>query len=129
LKIIEAFDKNDTGLIDFEDMKKILLGYGDQVNNSQLKFVSEQLKLRFAKCKTSGIVSEVKNSFTTVFSVLQNLEKPTWFGKKKKKFFFGVGFCPFCEFCQKTGFLDFFQLKKVRMRHPAYILNQRRKLY
>jgi hypothetical protein len=32
--------------------------------------------LRFAKCKTRRIVSEVKNFFTTVFSVFQNLEKP-----------------------------------------------------
>jgi phosphatidylserine decarboxylase len=57
------------------------------------------------------IVSEVKNSFTTVFSVFQNLEKPTWLRKKKIKYFFGGGFCPFGEFCQKTGFLDFFQPK------------------
>lgn len=26
-----AFDKDDTGLIDFEDLKNILLKYGDQV--------------------------------------------------------------------------------------------------
>jgi hypothetical protein len=43
--------------------------------------------IRFAKCKTRRIVPEVKNSFTIVFSVLQNLEKPTWFSKKKKNFF------------------------------------------
>jgi hypothetical protein len=67
--------------------------------------------LRCAKYETRRIVSEVKNFFTTVFSVFHNLEKPTWLSKKKKNFFFGRGFFTFWEFCQKTGFLDFFQLK------------------
>jgi hypothetical protein len=39
--------------------------------------------VRFAKCKTRRIVSEVKIFFTTVFSVFQNLDKPTWLSKKK----------------------------------------------
>jgi hypothetical protein len=59
--------------------------------------------LRFAKYEMRRIVSEVK-FFTTVFSVFQDLEKPTWLSKKKK-IFFGGGFCPFGKFCQKTGFL------------------------
>jgi hypothetical protein len=40
------------------------------------------------------------------------LEKPTWFGKKKIKFF-GEGFSLFWEFYQKTGFLDFFLSAKI----------------
>jgi hypothetical protein len=40
----------------------------------------------------------VKNSFTTVFSLLENLEKPTWFGKKKKKNFLGSDFALFGNF-------------------------------
>jgi hypothetical protein len=35
----------------------------------------------------------------------------------------------FGNFTKKSVFWDFFQLKYVRLRHPAYILNQRKKLY
>jgi hypothetical protein len=41
-------------------------------------------KVREMQNATHSIVSEVKNFFTTVFSVFQNLEKPTWLSKKKK---------------------------------------------
>jgi hypothetical protein len=39
---------------------------------------------------------------TTVFSVFQNLERPTWFGKKINKFFFEWGFSTFWEFYQNS---------------------------
>jgi hypothetical protein len=47
------------------------------------------------------IVSEVKNFFTTVFSVFQTLEKPTWLSKKKKKFFLGGVFPLLGNFAKK----------------------------
>jgi hypothetical protein len=53
------------------------------------------------------IVSEVKNFFTTVFSVFQNLEKPTLLSKKKQKFF-EVGFFHFLGILPKKGFFGLF---------------------
>jgi hypothetical protein len=49
------------------------------------------------------IVSEVTNSFTTVFSLYHYLDKPTWLGWKKKLFFWW-GFSTFWEFYQKRLF-------------------------
>jgi hypothetical protein len=59
--------------------------FGSYKTGASLKL---NLLLRFAKYETRRIVSEEKNSFTTVFSVWQNLEKPSWFSKKN----FWVGF-------------------------------------
>jgi hypothetical protein len=55
------------------------------------------------------IVSEVKDFFTTVFSVFQNLEKPTLLSKKKKKIYFGWGlvFPLFGNFAKKRVFWTF----------------------
>jgi hypothetical protein len=50
------------------------------------------------------IVSEVKNSFTTVFSEFQNLEKPTWLSV-------GVVFALLGNFAKKQVFWTFFQPK------------------
>jgi ATP-binding cassette subfamily C (CFTR/MRP) protein 10 len=65
--------------------------------------------LRFAKCKTRRIVSEVKSSFTTVFSVLQNQEKLTWL--RKKKIFFWMGFFHFLGILSKNRFFRLFSAK------------------
>jgi hypothetical protein len=49
-------------------------------NNFEMKDFKVKVLLfviRFAKCKTRCIVSEVKNSFTAVFSLLHNLDKHT----------------------------------------------------
>jgi hypothetical protein len=67
----------------------------------------ESKKLRWAKYETRRIVSEVKHFFTTVFSVFQNLEKPTWLSKKKKIFFLGEVF-PLFGNLAKNGFFGLF---------------------
>jgi E3 ubiquitin-protein ligase mind-bomb len=41
-------------------------------------------KVRFPKYEMLRIVSEVRNLFTTVFSVFHKLEKHTWLSKKKR---------------------------------------------
>jgi hypothetical protein len=70
--------------------------------------------VRFAKCKTQRIVSKVKNSFITVFSVLQNLAKLTWFIKKKIYFYryvtrYVLFYCTlFGNFTKKIIFKTFF---------------------
>jgi hypothetical protein len=54
----------------------------------------------------------MKNFFTTVFSVFQNLEKPTWLSKKLKKFFFWVWFFHFLGILPINGFFGLFSAKK-----------------
>jgi hypothetical protein len=108
-------------------------GRGQQPHYSEFREGNFIYKLRFAKCKTRRIVSEGKKSFTTVFSVIQNLEKPTWFSKKKI-FHFGQGrasahLLKFLGIIPKNVFFRLFSAKlgPFALRHPAYILNQRRK--
>ena len=64
--------------------------------------------LRFTQFKIAVTISKVKNSFTIVFSVCNNLEKHVWFVVEKKFFFSPSGFSLFWVLPQKTGFLDFF---------------------
>jgi hypothetical protein len=77
--IAQAQANAETAANSVNTQDKIL---AEELDNLEKKKLNDMkvwflLFLRFAKCKTRRIVSEVKNSFTTVFSVLQNLEKPT----------------------------------------------------
>jgi hypothetical protein len=65
----------------------------------------------------------MKNPITTVFSVFQNLEKPTWF--IEKKYFLG-GVFPLVGNFNKKGFLDFFSHYRS-VCDIQNILNQRKK--
>jgi hypothetical protein len=71
----------------------------ERKNNAALL---KNLYLRFAKCKTSGIISKVKKSFLVWLK--------TWFGKKKKKFFWGGVFL-FSGILPKNRFFRLFSAK------------------
>ena len=86
-------------------------------------------KVRFAQCKTSATISDLKNSFTIVFSVWYNLEKHVFFVDRKNFFFGYPEFSVFWVFSRKTGFLDFFWARNVLKIRSAHILNQRDELY
>ncbi len=64
--------------------------------------------IRFAQCKTSATVSDLKNSFTIVFSMWYNLEKHVFFVCRKKSFFGYPGFSGFWGFPGKTVFFLLF---------------------
>jgi filamin len=98
----------------------VALDFLENVEHIKLVNIGDYLNIflsviRFAKYEMRRIVSKEKNFFTTVFSVVHNLEKPSWL---RKNFFFYLGgvfliknvdfyFINFLGILPKRGSLDF----------------------
>ena len=76
-----AFDKQDMGIIEFEDLKQILLKYGEQLDEDDIELFEKAVNVSDGKIIVDGIIS--LNSFPSWLEIVNFNSIFTLFLKKE----------------------------------------------